>query len=195
MVALIQPLFSHPFNLPFLLSFFLNCFLKMIALQLHLMFTLPEEQSSFQKECYGTMTLRNLSWNHLMPALMISMPPGGEKCKTASTLILTFSPIFHPKTVRPLPTSQEGGHSLESISLLWSPLPGKAIKLLLSSPPTLSPYLYSAMVNRDLFFGNTTTSKRTFSRHYDFNYMNQYLYDFISICSKSIHFFMKCRVQ
>ena len=27
----------------------------------------------------------------------LNAPEGEEECKTASTLILTFSPIFHPK--------------------------------------------------------------------------------------------------
>lgn len=39
------------------------------------------------------------------------------------------------KLLRPLPTSQEGeGRSLESVSLLWPPLPGKVKKLLSSTP-------------------------------------------------------------
>ena len=33
--------------------------------------------------------------------------------------IWIFCPIFHPKRIRLLPTSQEGGQSLESISWLW----------------------------------------------------------------------------
>ena len=54
--------------------------------------------------------------------LMISVAPGGgEECKTTATPILIFSLIFHPKTLRPLLTSQEVWHGLESISLLRSP--------------------------------------------------------------------------
>ena len=81
------------------------------------------EHSSFQKECYRRMTSKTtrtclgITW-----CLMILVAPGGgEECKTTATLILIFSLIFHPKTWRPFLTSQEVGHGLESISLLWSP--------------------------------------------------------------------------
>ena len=104
---------------------------------------------------------QNLSWNHMMPpAVMISMLPGGgegggEECKTTSALILIFSPVFQPKTVRHLPTSQEGGHSLESASLLWSPFAWQSNEDTPSySFKILSPCLYSALVNRGRFFGN-----------------------------------------
>ena len=64
-----------------------------------------------------TRTCLGITW-----CLMISVAPGGgEECKTTATLILIFSLIFHPKTWRPFLTSQEVGHGLENISLLWSP--------------------------------------------------------------------------
>ena len=76
-------------------------------------------------------------WNHLTPALKISMPPGkGEECQNYISPNPYLQLCFPSKTVRPLPASQEVGHSLESISL-WPSLPGKVTKLLLSTPPKL----------------------------------------------------------
>ena len=65
-----------------------------------------------------------------MTAQMISMPPGGEECKTTSALILIFSPIFYPKVIRPLPICQEGGTALEVVACCCPPLPGKVMSLL-----------------------------------------------------------------
>ena len=66
---------------------------------------------------------------------MISMPPGGEECKTTSALILILSPIFYPKVIRPLPICQEGGTALEVVACCCPPLPGKVMNLLLSTLP------------------------------------------------------------
>ena len=70
-----------------------------------------------------------------MTAQMISMPPGGEECKTTSALILIFSPIFYPKVIRPPPICQEGGTALEVVACCCPPLPGKVMNLFLSTLP------------------------------------------------------------
>ena len=57
----------------------------------------------------------------------------------ARTLILISNPTLDYKTPHKPPLSPGWTHSFEGISLLWPPLPGKAIKLLFSTPPkTLS---------------------------------------------------------
>lgn len=72
----------------------------------------------------------NLFWNHLMPALMISMFPGEKKnARLHQPQILIYRSIFPPWNYKTLLISQDEGHSLESINLLWLPLPGKVIKL------------------------------------------------------------------
>ena len=72
----------------------------------------------------------------------------GER-KLPSTLILICGPIFCFQTIKPLPILPQGGHRLWGMSLLWPPLPGKAIKLFFSpSAKTLSPYFCLALVDR-----------------------------------------------
>lgn len=51
-------------------------------------------------------------------------------CSLHQPPILIYSPIFQSQTKRPLPISQEEGHSLEDLSLLWPPLSGKVMQLL-----------------------------------------------------------------
>ena len=93
-----------------------------------------------------------------MPVLVISVAPGGgEEYKTTATLILLFSLIFHPKTLRPLLTSQEVGHGLESISLLWSRF------ALQSNKPT--PFYFSKILVFIFIFGISEQSPGYFLRH------------------------------
>lgn len=47
-------------------------------------------------------------------------------------------PIFRSEATRPFPVSQEVRHNLEGLSLPWSPLPDKIIKLLFAAPPKFS---------------------------------------------------------
>lgn len=105
---------------------------------------------------------QNLFWNGPKPALMIPVTPR-EECQSTSTLILIFSPISHPKTVRPLPTSQEGkGHGLESVSLLWPCLPVINKATLFYSFKALSPlklFLFSIGEQRPVFLQQTGESK------------------------------------
>ena len=74
-------------------------------------------------------------------------PSREEVCKTTSALILIYSPIFHPKTIRLLPASQVRGHSL-SISLLWPLCLQSNEATPFYSSKVLSPYFYLALVNR-----------------------------------------------
>ena len=74
------------------------------------------------------------------PALMTKIPPKKEECLFVPILIPIWKPVFLLFSIKLLTILSNGGHSLESISLLCShPLPGKAIKLffspLLKTPP------------------------------------------------------------
>lgn len=110
---------------------------------MHLMFTSPRQHFPTLLSSESILHSRkkvtednleghqNLFWNHLTPAVMIPMAPGGEEeCKSTSAPILTYSPIFHPKTIRPLLASQswEGEYSLESSSLLCPSFAWQSIK-------------------------------------------------------------------
>lgn len=97
-------------------------------------FFIPERRSWDDK----LQDYPNVFWNHLMPALMISMSPGEKKnARLHQPQILIYSSIFPPWNYKTLPIFQDEGHSLESISLLWPPLLGKVIKLPLPTPPKL----------------------------------------------------------
>ena len=66
-----------------------------------------------------------------------------EECSGVNHILF----LEHYKT--PHHPLQGGTHSFEGIILLWSHLPGKAVKLLFStSCKTLSPYLYLALNQR-----------------------------------------------
>lgn len=58
--------------------------------------------------------------------ILINVSRRKEECKRTSALILIYSPIFHFETVRPLAIPQERD-SLDSVSLLWPPVPGKVL--------------------------------------------------------------------
>ena len=82
---------------------------------------------------------------------------GRQNASLQQPPILVYSPIFHSETKRPLPISQEEGHSLEDLSLLWPPLSGKVIQLLtlFYSSEALSRHFYPALVSRGPVLGNT----------------------------------------
>lgn len=126
---------SSPYSfLPFLWSprvssslpppFFVNCALKTAALQLGVTCS---RCSLFQDDTPNTHFLRaffipkrrsqndnlqleghqNLFWNHLMPALKISVTVGAKKnCRTTSNPILMYNPVFNPETLRPVPRNR-----------------------------------------------------------------------------------------
>ena len=91
-------------------------------------------------------------------SLMISIHPGREECKTTPALILFFSPIFHLekknkpenlKTSSNFPGSR--GTVFDTLAYCVPPLPGKVIKLLLSTPPKLC---HSISIQHWRTFGN-----------------------------------------
>ena len=154
MLALIEPCSLHPFNL----QMFVLLFLAQLHSEYDCPLAIPDvypSKTRFLALLYSGSILysrKNISgrWpgnTRSCPVILISMAPGGGECRTISALILSFSPIFHLKTVRPLPTFQEEGHSLERIVCCDPLLPGKTIKLLVS---TLSLCLYLSLVNRGL---------------------------------------------
>ena len=66
-----------------------------------------------------------------------------KKQAFASTMIPIYGLFSMPKLYNHLLSSPKGGQSFLGTSLLWPPLPGKAIKLLVSpSPKTLSPPIW-----------------------------------------------------
>ena len=79
---------------------------------------------------------------------MTRIPPKKEDAPLPSTLILIWNPVSLPFTIK-LPTVlPNGGHSLKGISLLWPPLPGKAIKAIFFSFTQNSLHFDSAPVHR-----------------------------------------------
>ena len=88
-----------------------------------------------------------------------------RKHKLESTLILICGPIFHFPNYKPLPNLSQRGHSLQGISLLWPPLPGKAVKLSFSfTQNTVSAFLWGTSGQR-LSFGNNTDERRMSVRY------------------------------
>lgn len=159
MLALIEPCSLHPFNL----QMFVLLFLAQLHSEYDCPLAIPDvypSKTRFLALLYSGSILysrKNISgrWpgnSRSCPVILISVAPGGGECRTISALILSFSPIFHLKTVRPLPTFQEEGHSLERIVCCDPLLPGKTIKLLVS---TLSLCLYLSLVNRGWFCSNS----------------------------------------
>lgn len=104
-------------------------------------FFIPERRS----RCDNLKHHQSQSQDRRTPSLILKFSWSKKERKIAFLSATLFST---PRLYKITSYSLKGGHSLEGTSLLWSPLPGKAMKATLLLPQIYVAAYYSARVNR-----------------------------------------------